>query len=207
MGKDNEFKNFYTLEGGEGAGKSSTALLIKKELEAKGYKVLLTREPGGEKIAEKIRNIILNNKISKKTEVLLFAAARIEHLEQKIIPALRNGEIVISDRYVDSSIVYQGIVGGISEVEEINKFAIGNKLPNTTFIFDIDPEIALNRIKANNRIENRFDKENLEFHKQIREGYLEIGKTSKRYKVIDANKTVIELTEEITSKIIKNLET
>lgn len=193
----NLFNNFFTLEGGEGVGKSTVALEIEKILRQKEQDVLLTREPGGNLIAEKIRSIILDNTINPKTEVLLFAAARIEHLQGTIIPALNKGQIVISDRYVDSSIVYQEMVKKIDFVTEINDFAIENAIPNQTFILNLDPEIALTRIKDNQREVNRFDQEDLDFHKEIQKKFLKLARDNPRFIIIDASQSPLEIALEI----------
>lgn len=171
---------FITFEGPEGAGKTTVIASLYKRLKEEGKEVILTREPGGIQIAEKIRTIILDNKhteMDAKTEALLYAAARRQHLTEKVIPALNAGTIVLCDRFIDSSLAYQGYARGlgIDEVLSINQFAIGNTMPNLTIFFDISPEEGLARIsKNNNREKNRLDKENIGFHQDVYAGYKEL---------------------------------
>src|SRR5690606_3975219 len=152
-----------------------------------------TREPGGSKIAEEIRNVILNIdnvNMDYRTEVLLLAASRRQHLSEIIIPALNEGKIIICDRYVDSSLAYQGYARGlgIDEVFEINKYATEGILPDLTIYIDVDPNIGLARIKNNRRKVDRLDLEKISFHQKVREGYLKIAKIFKdRIVVIDGN--------------------
>ncbi len=203
---------FITLEGGEGSGKSSVIKLIVERLQKEGYQVLQTREPGGVKIAEEIRNIILdkaNTSMDGKTEALLYAASRRQHLVEKVIPALDKGMIVISDRYIDSSLVYQGVARGIGiqEVYEMNLFAIDKILPNLTLILDIEPEIGLQRINKNNQREvNRLDLESLSFHHKVRDGYLKLKDLyPERIEIVDASKSLEEVFENCYSLIEKTL--
>ena len=203
---------FITLEGGEGSGKSSVIKLIVERLQKEGYQVLQTREPGGVKIAEEIRNIILdkaNTSMDGKTEALLYAASRRQHLVEKVIPALEKGMIVISDRYIDSSLVYQGVARGIGiqEVYEMNLFAIDKILPNLTLILDIEPEIGLQRINKNNQREvNRLDLESLSFHHKVRDGYLKLKDLyPERIEIVDASKSLEEVFENCYSLIEKTL--
>lgn len=199
---------FITFEGGEGSGKTTIAKKVKDILEKEGYKVLLTREPGGVEIAENIRNIIHDIKytnMDKKTEALLYAASRRQHLVEKVIPALQNNYIVICDRYVDSSMVYQGIARGIGidEVYEMNLFATENILPKRTIFFDVKPDIGLKRVYSNeNREINRLDLENLDFHQKVYEGYLQIcGKFSDRIVKIDASVDIDRVLDQALLKI------
>lgn len=168
---------FITFEGVEGAGKTSVLQALTNTLTEMGYEVLTTREPGGIDIAEQIRNIILdpvNTKMEERTEALLYAAARRQHLVEKVLPALQQGKIVLCDRFIDSSLAYQGHARGlgIEEVYEINQFAIKDIMPNLTLLFDIDPKKGLERIAANkDRERNRLDLERLDFHQRVYEGY------------------------------------
>lgn len=203
---------FITLEGGEGSGKSSVIKLIVERLQKEGHQVLQTREPGGVKIAEEIRNIILdkaNTSMDGKTEALLYAASRRQHLVEKVIPALDKGMIVISDRYIDSSLVYQGVARGIGiqEVYEMNLFAIDKILPNLTLILDIEPEIGLQRINKNNQREvNRLDLESLSFHHKVRDGYRKLKDLfPERIEIFDASKSLEEVFENCYSLIEKTL--
>lgn len=185
---------FITFEGGEGSGKTSAIKAILPHLEERGYKFILTREPGGTPIAEEIRNVILSMKsegMDGRTEALLYAASRREHLQKKVIPNLNNGVNVLCDRYIDSSLAYQGHARGlgIDDILKINMFATENEWPDLTIFFDIEPEEGLARIAKNeNREVNRLDIEKIEFHKSVREGYLELLKRyPNRIKKIDAS--------------------
>ena len=208
------FKNglFITLEGGEGSGKSTILTNIIGYLEKNNYEVVKTREPGGVRIAEDIRNIILDKKntnMDGKTEALLYAASRRQHLVEKVIPNLKKGKIVISDRYLDSSLVYQGYARniGMDEILNINLFAIDNTLPKLTLILDIDPKIGLQRINKNSQREvNRLDLETLEFHNKVRKGYLKLKDLfPERIHIIDASKSIEEVTKNCIEQIEKLL--
>lgn len=199
---------FITFEGGEGSGKTTIASLVEKKLTQEGYKVILTREPGGVEIAEKIRDIIVdpkNIKIDRKTEALLYAASRRQHLVEKVIPALENDYIVICDRFIDSSLVYQGLARGIGidEVYEMNLFATENILPKRTLFFDIKPEDGLKRVYANKDREiNRLDLEKIDFHQKVYEGYLSLcDKYSKRIVKIDASQDIEGVFNQVIEKI------
>ena len=194
---------FITLEGPEGSGKTTVSNRIVKMLEEKGYQVLLTREPGGVEIAEQIRNVILD-----KTEALLYAAARRQHLVEKVIPALEKGMIVICDRFVDSSLAYQGVARhlGIKEVYEMNLFAINDVMPDKTLFFDIDYQKGLERIKVNQRETNRLDLEKNDFHKNVYEGYMEICEQYKdRIVKINADQDVGHVVSDAMKEIEKLL--
>lgn len=199
---------FITLEGGEGSGKTTIAALVKEVLDKEGYHVTLTREPGGVEIAEKIRDIIHDVKytnMDKKTEALLYAASRRQHLIEKVIPALDRGDIVICDRYVDSSMVYQGIGRGIGidEVYQMNLFATESILPKRTIFFDITPEEGLQRVYSNeDREVNRLDLEDIQFHKKVYEGYNEICKKfPERIVKIDASQSIENVLDQVLVKI------
>ncbi|MBM7655779.1 dTMP kinase [Neobacillus cucumis] len=196
---------FITFEGPDGAGKTTIINLIAKELND----VLLTREPGGIEIAEQIRRVILdkeNTAMDPRTEALLYAAARRQHLIEKVKPALEEGKIVLCDRFVDSSLAYQGYARGlgIDEVYAINEFAIENLSPELTIYFDIKPELGLTRIsKSKDREVNRLDLENLDFHHKVREGYhLLMQRFPNRIVQIDASGTVDQVYQK-TLSIIK----
>ncbi|WP_318617452.1 dTMP kinase [Sporosarcina sp. YIM B06819] len=195
---------FITFEGPEGAGKTTVIANLYNRLKGEGRNVMLTREPGGIRIAEKIRDVILDNnhqEMDAKTEALLYAAARRQHLAEKVMPALRDGYIVLCDRFVDSSLAYQGHGRGlgIDAVLSINEFAIGDTMPDATIFFDIAPEIGLARIAKNNeREQNRLDKESLDFHRKVYEGYLEIiRRYPNRIIKTDASLSEIEVTENV----------
>ena len=182
-----------------------------KKLKKMGYKVLLTREPGGVDIAEQIRKVILdknNIAMDSKTEALLYAAARRQHLVEKVLPALEEGYIVICDRFVDSSLAYQGVGRqlGIDKVYQMNLFAIEDIMPDKTIFFDIDYKLGLERIKSNKRESDRLDNASLDFHKKVYEGYLAIcNKYPDRIVKIDASlnvESVVDLVLEEINKII-----
>jgi dTMP kinase len=184
---------FITFEGPDGAGKSTIIRMVANELKD----VLLTREPGGIDIAEQIRKVILDKEniaMDARTEALLYAAARRQHLVEKVRPALEEGKVVLCDRFVDSSLAYQGFARGlgIDEVLSINQFAIENMMPDLTIYFDIEPELGLQRINKNKGREvNRLDLEHLEFHNRVREGYqLVLKKFPERIVKIDASREV-----------------
>ena len=203
---------FITFEGGEGSGKTTIANMIQKTLTQEGYHVVLTREPGGVEIAEKIRDIIHDVKyvnMDRKTEALLYAASRRQHLVEKVIPALENDAIVICDRFVDSSMVYQGIARGIGidEVYQMNLFATENILPKRTIFFDIQPEDGLKRVYANkDREVNRLDLENIDFHRKVYQGYLSLcDKFPNRIVKIDASLDIDHVYQQVLTKIIEIL--
>lgn len=203
---------FITLEGPEGSGKTTAVEEAVEILKSKGYQIVRTREPGGTPISEEIRNIILDKKntdMDPRTEALLYAASRRQHLVQKVWPAIKEGKIVICDRFLDSSLAYQGGARelGIDEVLNINLFATENTWPDLTLLFDIDPEIGLKRIASNaNREVNRLDLEKLEFHKKVRNTFLELAKRyPDRYVIIDASKSKEEVKQLTLNTIMERL--
>ena len=205
---------FITIEGPEGSGKTTAVDTAVKELEKMGYQIVRTREPGGTPIAEQIRNVILdknNTAMDQRTEALLYAASRRQHLVEKVWPALKEGKIVICDRYLDSSLAYQGGARGlgIDNILNVNMFATEGTFPDLTLLFDLQPEVGLARIAANaNREVNRLDLEKLEFHTKVRNTFLELAKRyPERFVVIDASQSreeVAKKTLEVTlSRICK----
>ena len=199
---------FITFEGGEGSGKTTIANMVKDTLTKEGYQVVLTREPGGVDIAEKIRDIIVDvhhTQMDKKTEALLYAASRRQHLVEKVIPAVENDCIVICDRFVDSSLVYQGIARGIGvdEVYEMNLFATDHMLPKRTIFFDVTPEIGLKRVHSDDKREiNRLDLEKIEFHQKVYEGYLFLcDKYSDRIVKVDASLSLEDVYQQVMNQI------
>jgi len=198
---------FITFEGGEGSGKSTQAKKLYAKLQEMGRKVILTREPGGTPLAENLREILLSkNSISDPlTELLIISAARRDHVETKIKPAISEGITVISDRFFDSSIAYQSFVKGlpIGALKEVIKISIGDFEPNLTFVIDIDPEIANERIKNFRASEqNHYDHMGLEFHKKIRNAFLEIAKMyPKRIIVINGNNSEEAIHQEVLSHL------
>lgn len=196
---------FITFEGPDGAGKTSIIKSIMKKMQqANITEVLFTREPGGSPIAEKIRETILNPDhiaMDIRTEALLYAASRRQHLTETILPALEAGKIVICDRFVDSSLVYQGFARGIGmdEVAQINQFATEILVPNATLYLDLPAEVGIERIENNkkNRQFDRLDQEKIEFHKKVRQGYLILlEKNRDRMIKIDASRSEEEVLEE-----------
>lgn len=203
---------FITFEGGEGSGKTTIIEKVCEYLESQGKNYILTREPGGTNISEQIREVILNRKNTEMdglTEAYLYAASRAQHVREKIAPALKEGKVVLCDRYLDSSIVYQGYVRGygMDTIKEINREAITVNgrmyLPDLTIYFDLSPEIGLGRIAKNkNREVNRLDLEKMDFHQKVREGYLkQAEKNNDRFAIIDASKSIEEVTEDVLTLI------
>lgn len=188
------------MEGPDGSGKSTQIELLKKHLEDQGYTVTLSREPGGTPISEKIREIILDNKNSEMTsmtEALLYAASRAQHVAEVILPAIEAGNIVICDRYVDSSLAYQGYGRHLGEsVAVINQYAVDGLLPNLTLLFKMDPSIGRNRISDD--VKDRLEAEKLQFHQDVYQGYLEIEKKySDRVVGINAERSIEEISKDV----------
>ncbi|MDS0526841.1 dTMP kinase [Clostridium sp. SHJSY1] len=203
---------FIVFEGGEGSGKSTILEKIYNWMNENEIDCIKTREPGGIKISEDIRSIILdpsNTIMDAKTEALLYAAARRQHLVEKVIPALNSGKIVLCDRFIDSSLAYQGFARelGINEIYEINKFAVGNYIPDLSILFDLEPEEGLNRINKNKEREiNRLDLETIEFHKKVRKGYGVLLENSKhKIEKIDASKSIEEVFEDVKNVIMLHI--
>lgn len=208
---------FITFEGGEGAGKSTVIQAVKAELEAQGYEVVVTREPGGTPIAEQIREVILdveNTAMAAKTEVLLYAAARAQHLAELVIPNLEAGKIVLCDRFVDSSLVYQAYARdlGFEAVYQLNQYAIGDCWPQATILLDVTPEVGLERVFANRDAAaiNRLDQESLAFHQAVYEGYHDLAKRfAQRFVIIDANQSIESVTAatiEAVTQVVHHVE-
>ena len=206
---------FITFEGPDGSGKSTVIKAVYEKLLKDNFDVLLTREPGGTPIAEKIRDIILDNSntaLDARTEALLYAASRRQHLVEKIWPALKEGKIVLCDRFIDSSLAYQG--GGrnlgVENVLNINLFATENTYPDISLFFDVSPEIGLSRVNSDKkRVADRLDNENENFHDKVYETFKKIVANNKnRFIVIDASKPlneVIENTYQILKKKLNEL--
>ena len=201
---------FITFEGPDGSGKSTVIKAVYEKLLKDNFDVLLTREPGGTPIAEKIRDIILDNSntaLDARTEALLYAASRRQHLVEKIWPALKEGKIVLCDRFIDSSLAYQG--GGrnlgVENVLNINLFATENTYPDISLFFDVSPEIGLSRVNSDKkRVADRLDNENENFHDKVYETFKKIVANNKnRFIVIDASKPLDEVIVN-TYQILKN---
>lgn len=171
--------NLISFEGSEGSGKSTQIARLAARLQALGREVLATREPGGTEIGEQIRNIIVHNskgdEMCAETELLLFAAARAQLVREVIVPALGRGAVVLSDRYLDSSTVYQGIARNLAldPVDRINRFAVGDVMPDLTVVIDVPTEVSLARIRQRaSDLPDRMERQNIEFYRKVREGYL-----------------------------------
>jgi dTMP kinase len=194
---------FISFEGGEGSGKSTQAKLLKEWFENEGKSVILSREPGGTELGKGLRKILLDNatgEISPRSEALLYAADRAHHVYSLIRPALERGDVVITDRYFDSSIAYQGAGRILSpnEVARINRWATESLFPTLTIILDQPADIGLSRIKSADRLES----ESIDFHNRVRQEYLQLANVDpERYLVIDARKPIIEIHKEITARI------
>ncbi len=199
---------FITFEGGEGTGKTTLIQGIALKLREK-HEVVTTREPGGSLITEAIRDIILNPKycgVSYYTEALLLAASRAQHLDEVILPALKQNKIVLCDRYIDSSLAYQAYARGLGFdfVLSINRYAVEN-LPNITFYIDLDPEVGLSRIAHRDKYD-RLDQEAFEFHTQVRNGYQEVAKRyPNRIITIDGTQSIEAIEHQILLEIEKHL--
>ena len=199
---------FITFEGCEGSGKTTVSKYLYNRLKEEGYDVIYSREPGGVDIAEQIRSVILNVRntaMDSRTEALLYAASRRQHLAEIVLPALKAGKIVLCDRFVDSSLVYQGYARGIGidKVWELNQFAIDDCMPDLTLYYDVDVETGLSRVRSRGEM-NRLDSENVEFHKSVRKAYQMIAeKYPERIVTIDSDRPLREVEEE-SYTLLKN---
>lgn len=201
-----------SLEGPDGAGKSSVLEALVPILEENGHQVVTTREPGGVPISEAIREVILdqkNTEMDGKTELLLYIASRRQHLIEKVLPALESGKLVIMDRFIDSSVAYQGFGRGlgVSDIEWLNRFATDGLKPDVTLYFDLDVEEGLARIARNkNREVNRLDLEGLDMHKRVRQGYLyALENEPDRIVKIDASQTLESVVQDSLAILNKRL--
>ena len=198
---------FITFEGPEGSGKTTVIEHIKNVL-SETHDIVKTREPGGIPISEKIREVLLDKEHSMdgRTEALLFAASRRQHLVERVIPALDAGKIVLCDRFIDSSLAYQGIARGIGfdNIIAINKFAIDTYMPDLTIYLKLDPAEGLQRIKDNQRENNRLDEETIDFHKKVVLGYNKLSELyPNRIKVVDAAQPIDKVVSDVAN-IINN---
>ena len=192
---------FITFEGTDGCGKTTQIELLKTYLETKGYKVILTREPGAKGLGTKLREILLNydGEVSSNCESFLFLADRAQHVDTLIKPAIERGEIVLCDRHTDSTVAYQGYGRGLDleQIHMLNNLATSGLKPDITFLFDIDIETAQQRV---GKSKDRMESAGMEFFKRVRQGYLEIAKSEpQRVKVLDATQKV----EDISQKVIE----
>ena len=194
-----------SFEGPEGSGKSTQISLLVNQLQKHGKEVVTTREPGGTEIGEQIRNIIVHNskgdEMCPETELLLFTAARAQVVREVIAPALVDGKYVLSDRYLDSSTVYQGIARNLASgpVAEINRFAVGNVMPDITVIIDVPPEVSISRLKQRvTDLPDRMERENIDFYHKVREGYLLLAKEMlDRVILVDGTKSIEDVSKAV----------
>ncbi len=199
---------FITFEGNDGSGKSSAIKAVYNKLQELGYDVVLSREPGGSPIAEKIREIILdknNQGMDEWTEALLYAASRREHIQKTILPALKQGKIILCDRFLDSSLAYQGGARhlGIDKVYELNQFATNGLLPDLTIFVCVHPEIGLERIKKNARDMDRLELETIEFHHNVYNSYIELCENNaNRIIKIDGEMSQTDVATETTKAVL-----
>ena len=188
---------FITIEGNDGSGKSTVIQSLKEQLAKLNLEVCYTREPGGSYVAEKIREVILDNDniaMDDKTEDLLYAASRRQHLKETVFPALEEGKIVVCDRFIDSSLTYQGIARGlgVDEVLNMNMFATEGFMPHLTIYLLVDPKIGLER-KSHQKELDRLEHEKLEFHEKVYNGYLMLADRFKdRVRIVNGNVTIEE---------------
>ncbi len=200
-----------SFEGPDGAGKTTVLEQVLPVLQEKGYDIVTTREPGGVEIAERIRDVILDvNHVAmdSKTELLLYMAARRQHYVEKVLPALEAGKVVLIDRFIDSSIAYQGAGRGLDKdiITRLNDFATDGRKPDLTLYFDVESEIGLARIAKNAEREvNRLDLEKLDMHKRVREGYLALAEQEKRIVTIDASRELADVVSETLQIILEQL--
>jgi len=199
---------FISFEGIDGCGKTTQIKFLEEYLLKQGYNILVLREPGGTKVGEKVRDILLdkNNFISPVTEMLLYASSRAQLVEEKILPAIEEGKIVLLDRFVDSSYVYQGYARdlGIEKVKIVNEIATMGILPDVTIYIDITPEEAMKR--RGKREADRLERESWDFHKKVREGYIKLVKEfPKRFVFIDGMQELMKVHKDIIDVVKKYL--
>ncbi|TDX51308.1 dTMP kinase [Orenia marismortui] len=205
---------FITLEGVEGSGKSTQIKLIKKYLESLNYEVINTFEPGDTEVGQEIRRILLNpnhENLLPKAELLLYTAERAQHVSELIKPSLKEGKIVISDRYIDATMAYQGYARGINKslIEELNNIATEGLIPDLTLVFDINPSLSLQRAKRvtskSNSQGDRIEAENLSFHQKVRKAYLDLAQKEDRIEIVDASKSINEVFDQVKILLKKRL--
>jgi dTMP kinase len=205
---------FITFEGSEGSGKTTQIDRLVSRVQAAQREVLVTREPGGTEIGEEIRHLLKHSSSGKEmcpeTELLLFAASRAQLVRERIVPALQTGKVILCDRFLDSTTVYQGVARKISAdpVATINRFAVGDIMPHLTIVLDVPAEVGLSRIKHRaSDLPDRMEQENIGFYKKVRDGYLVLAKTfPDRFVVIDGTLAPDEIEEEIWHAVYPFLE-
>ena len=196
---------FITFEGPDGCGKTTQMNLLAQYFEKKGKKVVLTREPGGKGLGEKVREILLNynGEVSDRCESFLFLADRAQNIDIIVKPAVEKGKIVLCDRHIDSTVAYQGYGRGldINEINILNNLATGGKKPDLTLVFDVDVETSMKRV---GKEKDRMESAGIDFHNRVRNGYLELAKQEPtRIKVLDATKTIEEIHEKVVEIVEK----
>ena len=207
--KKNSTGRLISFEGSEGSGKSTQIARLAEHFQREKREVVTTREPGGTEIGEQIRNIIVHNskgdEMCAETELLLFTAARAQVVREVIAPAMMRGAIVLSDRFLDSSTVYQGIGRNLAAdpVAQINRFAVGNVMPDLTIVIDVPTEVSLARLKQRaSDLPDRMERENIDFYTKIREGYLVLAKSMpERFVVVDGTKTQDAIEKKIWAEV------
>jgi dTMP kinase len=198
-----------SFEGSEGSGKSSQIARLAQHLEKAGHEVVVTREPGGTEIGEQIRNIIVHNsrgdEMCAQTELLLFTAARAQLVRELIAPALMRGAIVLSDRYLDSTTVYQGIGRNLAldPVNQINRFAVGNVMPDLTVVIDVPTAVSLARIRQRaSDLPDRMERENISFYDKVREGYLLLARSMpQRFFLVDGTQPIDVIEKKVRAEV------
>jgi len=200
---------FISFEGPDGSGKTTQIKRLADYLQSKGYEVVLTREPGGTAISEKIRSLLLdpeNKEMDSLTEAFLYAAGRAQHVAQLIKPSLQEGKIVLCDRFMDSSIAYQGYARGLGDcVRQINEIAVDDCQPDITFFMNLSAESGMARVNSRltgNEKPDRLEQEAIDFHKKVYEGYIQLSKIyTDRYIIVDADRSIEEITKELINII------
>lgn len=201
---------FITFEGGEGAGKSTLIRRIQEYFSTHGANVVITREPGGTKLGDVVRGLVLDKNspvpLVPKAELLLILAARAMHVEELVRPALAKGSVVLCDRFGDSSIAYQGFARGLGPevVAGLSDYSTGHLTPDLTFYLDVNPDVGFERMRLSDREQDRIEQETANFHHQVREGFLEIAKLNpKRVKILNAHQSPDEVYQEAIGYIVR----
>lgn len=197
---------FITLEGPDGSGKTTQIKFIEDYFRAKNLDVIISREPGGTEIGERLRDILLNysdGNMADLTEALIFAAARAQHVAEKIRPAIEEGRILVCDRFVDSSIAYQGFGRELGDlVKTLNIIAIDGVMPDITFLLDLDPATGMKRIESGRGGTDRLEREKIDFHKRVRDGYMQLAaEYPARIKIIEAGRDPVDVRDDIFSSL------
>lgn len=198
---------FITFEGGDGSGKSTQSTLLASWLASQGRTVLTTREPGGTELGDELREIVLHRRghITPKTEALMYAADRAHHIATKVRPALERGDVVVQDRYLDSSVAYQGVARslGATEVRDISLWATDGLLPDLTILLDVDEQIGRGRLDSSRTRYDRLEAEEQEFHARVRAAYLELASAEpERFLVVDASAPVDHIAAAIRERVL-----